>query len=563
MLKIVLGISMQWKWVIMKQVLWYWKFVGVIVSISLEKLLMVNRMMKVMVNSIGVLKVSEFFYMVVIQLNIFILVGIVISMVVYMKNSLLVIGMLIMNMWCVQIMKERKVMLVVVQIIEVQLNSGLCVKVGMIVLIVLKVGRIMMYILGWLKNQNMCWNSIGLLLLVVLKKLVLKWMFISIMVIMLVSIGIIVISRNVVISQVQMNSGIFIRVMFGVCRLRMVVIMLIVFMIELILVRWMVKMKKVMLCGVKVVDSGVQKVQLKLGLLLGMNRVLISRLKVVGSSQKLKLFICGRVMFGVLIISGIIQLVRLMKVGIIVLKIMIRLCMVVIWLKNVGLMICRLGWNSLVWIIMVIELLSRNIMKLNYRQRVLMFLWLVVSIQCIRFLVGLWWWLLVWWLGVLIIVFMVVFYCCFCLQMMMFFGVIMLLLLLFQVLCLQVIIVVRLILLSCLLKVVMVVLGMLLKIIFRWCFLGLVMIFEFFSVGNIGGMFWFLVWWQVVQMVWQILLLCVINFFLVYFLLVSFLIFVVFFLCLVSYWLNLVLGLMLIMIGMKLWFLLYSLVYWL
>ncbi len=47
------------------------------------------------------------------------------------------------------------------------------------------------------------------------------------------------------ISQVQTNSGIFISVMPGARRLRMVAITLIAPMIELMPIRWMAKMKKV------------------------------------------------------------------------------------------------------------------------------------------------------------------------------------------------------------------------------------------------------------------------------------------------------------------------------
>lgn len=271
---------------------------------------MVNRIMKVMENNIGILKVIVFFYMVVIQLNILILVGMAISMVMYMQNRLFVNGSLIVNMWCVQIIKDKNVMEVVVYIMEVQLNNGLWVKVGMIVEMILKVGRIMMYIFGCLKNQNMCWNNIGLLLFVVLKKLVLKCWLVSIMVIVLVKIGIIVISRNVVINQVYMNNGIFIKVMLGVCRLKIVMIMLIVFMMEEIFIICIEKMKKFVEVGLYLVDRGVQNVQLKLGVLVMFRKdwiiVIISKLKVKGRIQKFQLLSCGNVMFGVLIISGII-----------------------------------------------------------------------------------------------------------------------------------------------------------------------------------------------------------------------------------------------------------------
>ncbi|MCY1173675.1 hypothetical protein D9M73_138420 [compost metagenome] len=120
---------------------------------------------------------------------------------------------------------------------------------GMIELTAPKAGRIMMYTSGWPKNQNTCWNSTGSPPPAALKKLVPKWMSISIMVTQPASTGITAISRNAVISQVQTNSGIFIRVMPGARRLRMVAMTLIAPMIELIPIRWMAKMKKVTLSG--------------------------------------------------------------------------------------------------------------------------------------------------------------------------------------------------------------------------------------------------------------------------------------------------------------------------
>ena len=63
------------------------------------------------------------------------------------------------------------------------------------------------------------------------------------------STGITAISRNAVISQVHTNSGIFIRVMPGARRLRMVATTLIAPMIELMPIRWMAKIKNVTLSG--------------------------------------------------------------------------------------------------------------------------------------------------------------------------------------------------------------------------------------------------------------------------------------------------------------------------
>lgn len=89
------------------------------VSINFESLLMVNSIIKVSVNIMGILKVMDFCYIVVIQLKIFILVGIDISMVVNIKNILVVIGILVVNMWWVYIIKFSSVIEVVVQIMEV------------------------------------------------------------------------------------------------------------------------------------------------------------------------------------------------------------------------------------------------------------------------------------------------------------------------------------------------------------------------------------------------------------------------------------------------------------
>ncbi|MNQ49512.1 hypothetical protein D3C85_634250 [compost metagenome] len=74
-------------------------------------------------------------------------------------------------------------------------------------------------------------------------------MSISIMVTQPASTGITAISRKAVISQVQTNSGIFIRVMPGARRLRMVATTLIAPIIELIPIRCTAKMKKVTLSG--------------------------------------------------------------------------------------------------------------------------------------------------------------------------------------------------------------------------------------------------------------------------------------------------------------------------
>ena len=124
-----------------------------------------------------------------------------------------------------------------------------------------------------------------------------------------------------------------------------------------------------------------------------MNSVPTSRLNAAGSSQKLQLFMRGRAMSGAPIISGIIQLARPTKAGIIAPKTITRPCMVVIWLKNSGWTICRPGWNSSARITMAKRAAEQeHAQKLNHRYSVPMSLWLVVSTQRIRPLAGPWGW---------------------------------------------------------------------------------------------------------------------------------------------------------------------------
>ena len=82
-----------------------------------------------------------------------------------------------------------------------------------------------------------------------LKKLVPKWRSVSIMVTAPASTGITAMSRKAVISQVHTNSGIFIRVMPGARRLRIVAMMLIAPITEEIPIMCTAKMKKSVLSG--------------------------------------------------------------------------------------------------------------------------------------------------------------------------------------------------------------------------------------------------------------------------------------------------------------------------
>ena len=81
--------------------------IGVTARIRPVKPPMVKTKMKPTENSIGVSNVIEPFHMVAIQLNTFTPVGTAISMVAYMKNSWLVTGMPVVNMWCAQTMKDK------------------------------------------------------------------------------------------------------------------------------------------------------------------------------------------------------------------------------------------------------------------------------------------------------------------------------------------------------------------------------------------------------------------------------------------------------------------------
>jgi hypothetical protein len=111
----------------------------------------------------------------------------------------------------------------------------------MVVEMMPKAGRIMMYTSGWPKNQKMCWNITGSPPPAALKKCVPKCRSVSSMVIAAASTGITATSRNAVISQVHTNSGIFISVIPGARMLRMVVMMLIAPMIDEMPRIWMAR----------------------------------------------------------------------------------------------------------------------------------------------------------------------------------------------------------------------------------------------------------------------------------------------------------------------------------
>ena len=243
-----------------------------------------------------------------------------------------------------------------------------------------KDGRMRMYTSGWPKNQKMCWNSTGSPPPAALKKLVPKNLSVSSMVTPPASTGMTAISRKAVISQVQTNSGIFIRVMPGARMLRMVVITLIAPMIEDMPIRWMAKItngRASPVCSV----SGGYRVQPPAGPPPSMNMVDSSMLKANGRIQKLQLFMRGSAMSVAPIISGICQLARPVNAGMTTPKIITSACSVVMELKNCGSTNCSPGANSSVRITSAMAPPMKNISSASHRYSVPMSLWLVVTTQ--------------------------------------------------------------------------------------------------------------------------------------------------------------------------------------
>ena len=136
--------------------------------------------------------------------------------------------------------------------------------------------------------------------------------------------------------------------------------------------------------------SGGYRVQPPAGPPPGMNRVDSSRVKAKGMIQNDQLFMRGRAMSGAPIIIGISQLAKPTKAGITAPKIITSACMVVIWLKNCGLTICRPGSNSSARMISAMVPPMKNISSENSRYKVPMSLWLVVNNQRLKPLGGPW-----------------------------------------------------------------------------------------------------------------------------------------------------------------------------
>ncbi len=81
------------------------------------------------------------------------------------------------------------------------------------------------------------------------------------------------------------------------------------------------------------------------------------------------------------IISGICQFAKPTKAGMIAPNTMISPCIVVSWLKNSGLTICRPGWKSSERSSSAFRPPTMNIVNENHRYIVPMSLWLVANTQ--------------------------------------------------------------------------------------------------------------------------------------------------------------------------------------
>ena len=144
------------------------------------------------------------------------------------------------------------------------------------------------------------------------------------------------------ISQLQQNMGIFISVMPGARMFRMVTMMLMAPMMEeapMMCSEKMAASSDIGICAV----SGAYSVQPPAGAPPGMKKVDASVMPAGTSSQKLRLFMRANAMSDAPICSGIIQLAKPTKAGMMAPNTMIRPCMVVSWLNNSGFTSCRPG----------------------------------------------------------------------------------------------------------------------------------------------------------------------------------------------------------------------------
>ncbi len=117
-------------------------------------------------------------------------------------------------------------------------------------------GRIMIYTSGCPKNQKICWNITGSPPPAASKNDVPKLRSVNIMVTAPANTGIAPIRRNDVINHVHTKRGMSINFISGALILRTVAIILIAPIIDEKPKRCMAKMKKSVLSGANVVDSG-------------------------------------------------------------------------------------------------------------------------------------------------------------------------------------------------------------------------------------------------------------------------------------------------------------------
>ena len=174
--------------------------------------------------------------------------------------------------------------------------------------------------------------------------------------------------------------GIFISVRPGASMFRMVMMMLMAPMIELAPMMCMARMLlsiDMPICSV----SGAYSVQPAAGAPPGMKKEPISMMAAGISSQKLKLFMRAKAMSLAPICSGIIQLAKPTKAGMMAPNTMISPCMVVSWLNSSGLTTCRPGWNSSARISSASTPPTISMKKENSMYSVPMSLWLVANTQ--------------------------------------------------------------------------------------------------------------------------------------------------------------------------------------
>ncbi len=181
-------------------------------------------------------------------------------------------------------------------------------------------------------------------------------------------------------SQVQQNSGIFMSVMPGARMFRTVTIMLMAPIMDEAPRMCTPKMAKSMpapICSV----SGAYIVQPAAMAPPGTKKDAVNRMAPTGNSQKLKLFMRAKAMSEAPICSGIIQLAKPTKAGMMAPNTIIMPCMVVNWLNSSGWKNCRPGSNSSVRSNKARVPPSSSIRNEKMRYIVPMSLWFVANSQ--------------------------------------------------------------------------------------------------------------------------------------------------------------------------------------